>query len=232
MAAVNQAVSDEELALAMEGLGMYATDGGPPRDEAGNITDWVLGPGRVVEHGLGSKFERVTGITSVSPVQDHLRFLISQLKEASSTPDAAVGKVDVQVAESGIALIMQLQPLLAKREVREDVLVDVHSQMFYDLRSWFAAYEQFDTPCIVQPVFGDPLPENTEAEINRIFMIVDKGLADADWARKELSKYGYVFPENMGQAVLLEKQAHALATDPFAQRMEQDKEEADAAGEA
>src|SRR5262249_55717788 len=155
-----QAVSDEELALALEGLGMYATDGGPPRNAAGQPTDWVLGPGRVVEHQQGSKFERVTGVSSVTPMQDHLKFMIQQLREASATPEAASGKVDVQVAESGVSLIMQLSPLLAKCEEREDTITDVHSQMFYDLRDWFAAYEAFVTPCIALPLYGSPLPEN------------------------------------------------------------------------
>lgn len=225
MAAINQAVSDEELALALEGLGMYATDGGPPRDESGRITDWVLGPGRVVEHKPGSKFSRINGISSVDPIQDHLRFMINSLKEASAIPDAATGKVDVQVAESGIALMMQLQPLLAKREVREDPIADVHSQMFYDLRSWFKAYEQFETPCIAQPVFGDPLPENKDAEIERILKIVELQLADAEWGRTELAKYGYEFPTDTGASVLSEISARARATDPFAARMQDDQDE-------
>ncbi len=228
MAAVNQAVSDEELALALEGLGMYATDGGPPRDEAGRVTDWVLGPGRVVEHAPGSKFERINGISSVQPVQDHLRFLINQLKEAAAIPDAAVGKVDVQVAESGISLILQLQPLLAKRDLREEPIADVHTNMFFDLKMWFEAYEQFTTPCIVQPVFGNPVPDDVDAVVERVLKIVDAGLADAEWGRQELSKVGYVFPDGTGQAVLDEMAARAAATDPFAARMQDDLESEDA----
>lgn len=218
MAAINQAVSDEELALALEGLGMYATDGGPPRNEQGQITDWILGPGRVVEHK--GKFVRINGVSSVEPIQDHLKFLVNSLKEAAAIPDAATGKIDVQVAESGIALMMQLHPLLAKREVREEPIADVHAQMFYDLRMWFKAYEQFDNPCIVQPVFGNPLPENRDAEIDRIFKIVEAGLADGEWGRGELNKLGYDFPVGTGAAVLAEAAARARATDPFAARME------------
>jgi hypothetical protein len=71
MSAINQSVSDEDIALALEGLGMYATDGGKPVvDVVDSVTgkttqvetDWVLGPGRVIEVPIGSKFERVTGI--------------------------------------------------------------------------------------------------------------------------------------------------------------------------
>lgn len=225
MAAVNQAVSDEELALALEGLGMYETDGGPPVDEAGRPTDWILGPGRVVEHSPGSKFSRVNGVSSVDPVQKHLEFLISSLKEASGTPDAAVGKVDVTVAESGIALQMQLAPILSKRSIREEPIADVHMQMFYDLRNWFAAYEAFETPCLVSPVFDNPLPVDVDAEIDRVIKIVAAGFADAEWGRGRLQDLGYDFDADMSERVIAEAAARAAATDPFAARMQVDEEE-------
>ena len=225
MAAVNQAVSDEELALALEGLGMYETDGGPPRDEAGRVTDWVLGPGRVIEHSLGTKFQRVTGVNSVTPVQDHLKFLINSLKEATGVSDAATGKVDVSVAESGIALMLQLGPMLSKVEVREDPITDVIGNLFYDLRAWFAAYEQFVTPCIARPVWGSAIPDNRAATIKEIFEIVTNGLADAEWGRQELAKLGYDFPTDTGAKVLSEQAARAAATDPFASRMESEQDE-------
>lgn len=224
LAAINQAVSDEELALALEGLGMYATDGGPPRDEAGRITDWILGPGRVVEHK--GAFKRINGVSSVEPVQDHLRFLINSLKEASATPDAAVGKVDVQVAESGVALKMQLQPMLSKRDMREDSILDTHAQMFYDLRMWFAAYEQFDTPCIATPVFGDILEGSDRKErLKEILDIVAAGVASIEWAQAELAELGFSFADDEVQKIMNETAARAAATDPFAARMEADQEE-------
>lgn len=226
LAAINQAISDEELALALEGLGMYETDGGPPRDEANRITDWILGPGRVVEHAPGSKFSRVTGVANVSPVQEHLKFLIDSLRDAAAVPSAATGAIDVQVAESGIARYMRLHPLLAKKEVREEVIMDVHTQMFWDLREWFAAYEGFETPCIVQPVFGDPVPVDQDAEIERVLKIADPtlGIADANWARAQLEKFGYEFDGDIETAILNAAQARARATDPFAARMQDDQE--------
>lgn len=227
MAAVNQAVSDEELALALEGLGLYATDGGPPTDENNNPTDWILGPGRVVEHGPGSKFERITGVSSVEPVQNHLAFLIQSLKEAAAVPDAATGKVDVQVAESGIALAMQLSPLLSKIDVRTEPITDVHNQMFWDLRNWFAAYEQFDTLCVVEAYFDNTVAVNVAEKVKEILTIVAAGLADAEWGRSELAQYGYDFPTDTGLKVLNEARARALATDPFASRMEEDADETD-----
>jgi hypothetical protein len=225
MAAVNQAISDEELALALEGLGMYATDGGPPRDEAGRVTDWVLGPGRVVEHGHGSNFTRVSGIQSVDPVQNHLQFLINSLREATGLTDAAVGKVDVQVAESGIALVMQLQPMLAKADLREEPVTDVMSQMFWDLRMWFAAYEQFQTPCIVHPLWGSSIPENRKARVDEILAIFAAGLVDAQWALNELSEFGYDFAAGTVERAMNEQAARARAVDPFASRMEAEDED-------
>jgi hypothetical protein len=232
MAAINQAVSDEELALALEGLGMYETDGGPPRDENGRVTDWLLGPGRVVEHPIGSTFGRINGVGPVTPVQDHLKFLISQIREAAAIPDAATGKVDVQVAESGISLVMQLSPLLAKAELREEPVTDTLIQMFYDLKAWMAAYEGFQTVCNVLPIWGSPLPENREKRIAEILEIFNAGLVDAQWALDELSKWGYTFDDGIVGRALTEAAARAAATDPFASRMETeiDEEGAEDAG--
>lgn len=219
-AAINQAVSDEELALALEGLGMYETDGGPPRDESGNITDWMLGPGRVVEHSIGTKFARVSGVSSVAPMQDHLKFLIKSLKEAAATPDIATGVVDVKVAESGIARLLQLAPLLSKVEVRSEIITDVHDQMYYDLSAWFSAYEGVTSPCVVKALWGDAMPDDRDARFKEIMEIFNGGLATAEWARGELNALGYDFPEDIGVAVVNERQAMARATDPFASRMD------------
>jgi hypothetical protein len=225
MAAVNQAISDEELALALEGLGMYETDGGPPRDEQGRVTDWILGPGRVVEHPFGTKFARVNGVSSVEPVQNHLDWMIKALREAAAIPDAATGKVDVQVAESGIALVMQLSPLLAKAQLREEVVTDTLTQMFYDLKAFMAAYEGFVTSCNTLPIFGSPLPENREARIKEILEIYASGLVDAQWAIDELAKWGYEFATGTVGRAISEQAVRARATDPFAQRMETEIDE-------
>lgn len=221
MAAVNQAISDEELALALEGLGMYETDGGPPRDESGAITDWVLGPGRVVEHPPSTKFSRVDGVKDIGPVQNHLAFLINSLKEASGTPDAAIGKVDVTVAESGISLLLQLGPLLAKIDERSEPVTDVHTQMFHDIcQYWFPAYEQLATDCVGLPVWGSSLPDDRDKKFTEIMTMVTNQIVDTAWARTELAKLGYEFPDDMNQTILTEAAARARATDPFGSRME------------
>jgi hypothetical protein len=110
MSAVNQTMSDEDLALALQGIGMYATDGSKPTDKQGNEVPWQLGPGRVV-HTDGSFFNRVPGVSGLSDSYGtHYDRLWEAIKQASGTPDIAIGRVDVSVAESGIALALQLGP--------------------------------------------------------------------------------------------------------------------------
>lgn len=225
MAAVNQAVSDEELALALEGLGMYATNAGPPVNAQGQETNWLLGPGRVVElSGDGSGegkvfFERVDGIGSVTPYQDHLKFLIDQLHEGSSTPKIATGQVDVSVAESGVALAIQMSPMLSKTEVKDIGVRDTMVQMFYDLKGWLQAYEGVGSgEALMIPQFGPKLPVNIKEEVERIVLLVTSKLASPEWGRKELAKYGYVFGADEGALVAQADAELAAAADPFAGR--------------
>jgi hypothetical protein len=204
LAAVNQGISDEDLALALEGLGVYATDSGPPRDETtGQPTNWKLGPGRVVELSEGTSMTRINGIGSVTPYTDHLTFMINSLKESSGATDAAAGKVDVTVAESGISLLLQLGPMLAKARKKDTIIGDVHAQMFHDLKAWLQAYEGINIPTAeVEPVFGDKLPVNKSGEVKDILSIVGvmPNLVKIGWAVRQLQKLGYDFtPEEVTQ---------------------------------
>jgi hypothetical protein len=218
MAGVNQSISDEELALALDGLGVYATDASPPVDaQTGLPVNWRLGPGKVVEHGDGKKFDRINGIGSVTPVQDHLSFLIEHLRTGSGTPDAAIGKVDVKVAESGVSLALQLSPMIAKVDFNNQTISDVLTQFFYDLRAWFSAYEALQFPnATMLPTFLDAMPVNHDAKVKEIMAIVAAGIASAEWGRIELAKLGYIFAPNEGELVMNEKTATATAADPFA----------------
>jgi hypothetical protein len=225
MAAVNQAISDEELALALDGLGMYETDAPPPKVD-GKAVPWTLGPGYVVEHPVGTNWRRVDGIKSVLPMQDHLDFLIKQLRQSSATPDIAVGVVDVTVAESGIARALQLGPLLAKTDEKDGILVDKHTQMGFDLvNGWVPAFERqtFDGIDLV-PVIGDKVPSDRTAKLAELDNMLDRGVIDAEYYRSEATKLGYVFPADMGDRVTTEQDASAAraAADPFAERADQE----------
>lgn len=226
IAGINQSISDEELALALEGLGMYATDGGPPRDETGNVTEWIMGPGNVVEHAKGSRFERVTGVGSVAPILDHVRFLIEQLNESSGTPDVASGKVDVAVAESGISLVLQMGPMISKVSEKEQVITDVMRQMYYDLAYGFLpAYEGITTDAYAEPSYGDVLPNDKAAQVAEVLAMVAGGLADTEWGRTEIAQIrGYDFGTDMAARILSEQAERAAAIDPFAARMAAESE--------
>lgn len=221
--AVNQAVSDEDLALALEGLGLYATDGAGPIDEDGNDVPWTLGPGEVVENAPG--FKRINGISSVTPYTDHIKLLMDFMKDASGAGDAAIGKIDVQVAESGVALALHLAPTLAKAEEKDQEIIDVHAQMFFDLvNGWFPAYEGLNfTDVAVLPVLGEKLPRNRKQEVADILLMVDAKVMSLTTARERLGELGFNFAAD--EVLRLAQEAalaadQAAAGDPLAQRMD------------
>ena len=229
IAAVNQGISDEELTLALDGLGMYATDAPPPTDDDNNETEWILGPGRVVEHPAGTKFIRIDGVGSVTPYQDHLGYLSGKLDEASGTPDIAKGNVDVRVASSGIALYMQLSPLLAKTDEKDIAIREVHSQLFFDLATqWFPAYEgvRFEGMQVI-PVVSDKMPVDREKRFAELNDMLDRGVISAAFYRTEAAKLGYAFPEGIGVDIVQERAAIAEAEDPFGRRARSELDEED-----
>src|SRR5690606_37483404 len=97
MGSINQTITDEEVALALQGLGVYATDA-PPPSVNGVEQDWVIAPANVLEVPNGSWFKRIEGLSSVTPTLDHINFLTDALFEGTGT--FRTGHVDVQVAES------------------------------------------------------------------------------------------------------------------------------------
>lgn len=232
-AALNQTITDEELALALEGLGVYVTTSGPPTDENGDEANWLLGPGRVVEIDPEADFKRVNGVSSVAAMQEHLKFLTNAMRESSATPDIAIGQVDVSVAQSGIALALQMGPLLAKNAEKEDEIMAVHDQMFFDLvNGWFPAYEQLDLEGVeLGPVVGEALPVDRKAVLDEILAMLgsDPPLISAGYARQLLAnKLGYEFPEEMGVDVVEEaaamSEARGMSGDIFRTRIEAELE--------
>lgn len=214
-AAVNQAISDEELSLALDGIGVYATTSGPPTDASGAEVNWRLGPGRVAELGdQADKFWRVTGVGSVAPYLDHVRFIMGTMQQSAAVPDVAAGNVDVSVAESGIALYLQLAPILAKNAEKEQEMLGVYDHMLYDLvQMWLPSYE--GTPAgiatEVVSIIDDPMPVNREVRVQEIMALVAAKIVSIEYAREELSKFGYRFPDNMGETVVAETTALASA---------------------
>lgn len=220
MAAVNQVVSDAELILAVEGLGMYATDGGPPVDEAGNETDtWGLGPGRVVELPANTKMWRINANQDMTSMFKHAEMLADWIWEGSSTPSVARGSISVEIAESGIALFLRMSPMLAKIAEREIGINGTMTQMLFDLKAWHQVFEAVDFgEAIALPYSEDPMPIDRAARVKEILSIVEAKLASPEWGRLELSKLGYDFDSDEGNAVLDTVTALAEAEDSLTAR--------------
>lgn len=212
---IDQAISDEELALALTGLGVYATDAGRPVDENGNEVDWVISPAKVLEVPGATMFKRLEGIGTVTPVQDHLKYLEQSLFRASATSDVALGNVDVNVAESGIALAIKFMPTLAKLEERDTEGISILSNLYYDLKFWFMVYENQNFLDIeVEPKLGEKLPLNRAKMVEELNNMLDRDVISRKYYRMKMTELGYKFPENMEDEILEEQKKKAEATTP------------------
>lgn len=207
MSSINQTISDEELALALEGLGVYATDAPTPTNDDGEEEDWSIAPGRVLEVPTGAQFRRVQGVGSVTPMQEHLKFLTDSLYEGSGT--FRTSQVDVQLAESGVALAIRFSPTLAKLEQRDLTGVARLEQLFFDWKFFHSAYEpsQMDIEWELAVTLGDKLPINRTERVNELNNMLDRQVIDREYYRTEMMKLGYVFPKDIGERVLKEQEA-------------------------
>jgi hypothetical protein len=222
MAAINQGATDEELALAFTGLGVYFSTAPEPTG------GWVIPPGTVINGAEGDTFERVDGIGTVTPSQDHLAFLGGEMQQAMGTPDIAVGKVDVAIAQSGIALALQMGPILNRNKEKEAELLAVHDHLFYDLiNQWMPTFEgatwQVGAMTAI-PAFDDPMPKDEDAIIKNVMSLLGTTppIISVEYARQMLTeRLGYEFPDQMGDDVLANMAAvsKAQAFDPFEERI-------------
>jgi hypothetical protein len=227
IAAINQAISDEDLALVMQGLGTYWSDAGPPEDDEGTPTKLVVSPNTVLEVPEGNKIGRLSGVSSVAPMLEHINHISNDIMSSRGISDIAAGKVDVAVAESGISLYLQLAPLLAKNSEKELKLAAVLNNVYYDLLNyWFPKYDGIATAgARALATFKDPIPENREKVINEVILLMGAGLITTDMAIGRLSKLGWVYPQNAAAKLLEEKKARVAAetpVDPFAERAGQE----------
>jgi hypothetical protein len=235
--ALNQTLSDEDATIVFQGLGMYVTTSGAPIDNTtGEITNWNIGPKQVIEIGSDQKFERVTGVTSMQPFQDHMNYIAEKgLSESSGIPEVAIGRVDVASAQSGIALKLELLPLLSANAEKELELITVIDQLFYDITTqWLPAYEEETfgnaetmAEMSVVCVFDDPLPVDRDAEIQEMILLRTSNLILTSMAVKKLQSLGWHYPavdqdgnplDADGISDLLNAQAQQDASniDPFA----------------
>jgi hypothetical protein len=234
--AINQSLTDEGATIVFQGLGMYVTTAGRPRDENNLPTDWNIGPKQVIEIGENQTFTKVTGVDNVSPFQDHMNFIDEKgISEASGTPEVAIGRVDVAVAESGISLQLQMAPLLASNSELELEIISVLDQMHHDITTqWLPAYEEEafgDAATMVDltvvTLFDDPMPKNRAADIDEIIQFDAAGIVLKEMVVAKIRKLGgWTWPTHDDQgneltdadlAAMLVDQSAALAaaSDPF-----------------
>jgi len=219
-ARINQSATDEDVALALEGLGVYATDAPRPSVNMNGVETevaWVIAPGQVVEVPTGSSFRRVEGLKDVKPFQDHLKFLTDAMYEATATfrPSA----IDAQVAESGIALAIKFLPTTAKLEERDLLGVAKTQQMTHDLKAWFMAYESLNFSETDEMVItlGDKLPENRVDKLNVLNNLLDRKTITKEFYREQIHElYGIEFPADMDQQVEAEIRASMELMQEFA----------------
>lgn len=212
---VNQTVTDEEVSVALTGIGVYATDSGRPVDDAGQPVDWIIAPASIVELEAGKTLQRIQGVGSVQPFQDHINLLASQARESSATPDIAVGRVEGASVASGVALSIQMAPMVAKSEEGEEELKNKTDQFLHDLLTmWLLVHEKFDAAgVVVEAEFADPLPKNTTEIITWLQQLVTAKIVSAQWARGYLAEnLGWQFDANEGQAIADEAEALIDAT--------------------
>ncbi len=194
---ISQVATDQSIALALEGLGVYATDGGRPVNNEGQETDWEVAPGKVMEVPAGSFFRRVEGTGSVKPFMDHINYLESKLREAGGLSDVALGRVDVQTAQSGIALAIKFMPTLAKISERDTAGVDRLTQLFFDWKIWWQVYENQLFDGDIDVTLGDKLPANRTERINELNNMLDRNVIPRSYYRSEMQSLGYDFPEDI-----------------------------------
>lgn len=229
--AVSQGATDTQMSLGLEGLGVYATDGGRPVNDAGVETDWEVAPGKVMEVPSGSYFRRVEGVGSITPMMDQTKYLESKMFATAGLTDVALGQVEVAVAQSGIALAIKFMPTLAKVEQRDILYLEILTQMFHDLVAWFDVYDpQFQIGPVDIHIDEDKLPKDKTAILNELNNMLDRKIISRKFYRTEAHKLGWHIPEDMDKEILEEAELLAKMAALTAPPSLQPNAEAAAAG--
>lgn len=204
--ALNQSITYEDLSLVLQGLGVYVSTAGPPAGPDGRPGQYKMHPGAVVEIGENDTFARVSGVNSVAPFQEHVNFLDGYMGQGLGIPDMATGKVDVSVAQSGIALALEMGPIISENEGKQETLAGVWNQLGYDLiHMWLPTFEEIESlETVWETVFGDPMPVNRDAKIAELIQLKTAGLLLIDEARDAMVDLGYEKPSGITESLLAE----------------------------
>lgn len=226
IAAINQGASDQDIALAMSGLGMYkSASGGPVGDNGDEGSDWIIGPGRVIED---STFERIDGVGSIQPSMDHIKYLEEKIDGAVGITDVTRGNVTAEVAESGVALAIRMSPTIDMADEKDVHIKDIFDHVLFDLKSWFLALEGINLVNVdVITAFGDKMPRNRDAEMKELFSLLEAKVISTEFFQSQLvEKFGYKLPENIQDQIAADTKAAAPA-DPYADFSKTDEDQDD-----
>lgn len=222
MYALNQSMTDEDTTIVFQGLGMYVTTAGAPIDpNTGQYTDWNIGPMQIIEIGAEQKFDRVTGVQSMQPFQDHMNYIDEKgLSESSGIPQVAIGKVDPQSVQSGIALKLELMPLLAQNAEKELSLINLIDQLFHDIvTQWLPAFEweafgNFEAmqEMSVVCLFDDPMPVDRTSTIEELVTLKTNNFILMTMVMDKLRSIGYQYPS-------IDDQGNTLTDDDIVQML-------------
>lgn len=208
--AVSQGATDTSMALGLEGLGVYATDGGRPVDDAGNEGEWEVSPGKVMEVPAGSYFRRVEGVGSITPAMENIGYLEKKMFMAAGMTDVALGQVDVAVAQSGVALAIKFMPTLARIEHRDTAGMELLGKMFKDLIGWFEAYDpSVKFPEVKIFISESKLPTNRTEKVNELNNMLDRKIISRKFYRREMNNLGYTIPDDIDKEIQEEAEADA-----------------------
>ena len=202
---ISQGSTDVTGALSLEGLGVYATDGGRPveQDAGGTMveTDWEVAPGKVMEVPSGAYFRRVDGVGSITPAIDNIAYLEKKIHGALGLSDVALGDVEATVAQSGIALAIKFLPTLARLESRDKAGLSKLTHLFYDWKTWHGVFEKELLTGDIVPVIGEKLPMDRVAKLNELNNMMDRKIISTQFYRDEMEKLGYNFPDDIQQQI-------------------------------
>lgn len=224
MTSINQIVTDEDLTLIMDGLGVYATNAGVPTNPDGTDGKWNLGPGRVAElpAGPGIFFNRVSGAGNIDPYQTHLTYIHKQMDLAAGQPAIAKGDVEVEAAESGVALAIKYGPIISVADEKEIIVTDKTTQFMYGLSRWVVAYEGTAFNYLLEtqfvPLYGPKIPENKAKSFQEIMEMITNKVIDLATGWDMLRKLGYELPDNKTMLSALQDQA-TMEADIMASRI-------------
>lgn len=206
--AINQSLTDEDATLVFQGLGMYVTDAAPPIDPTtGNTTDWNIGPKQIIEISNGQRFDRVTGVSTTAPFLDHMNYIDAKMTEAAGVPQTAIGKIDVNAVQSGIALKMEMMPIIAANAEKEFSIVNAMDAMFTQItQMWLPAFEPelFGSSAeiifimqqmVVTCLFDDPMPKDRDAMIQETIQLDAANLILKSMSIAKLRELGWEYPD-------------------------------------